>query len=325
MKASEWIERRQSEWRELEELTKSLNRRTRLSVAQVQRFARLYRNTCADLAIANAHHASPGTIDYLQSLVARAHQQLYRPPPQTWSGLAQSLLFEMPQRVFRDPCVHVAAAIFWGLFLLSGWLAYDDRWWPGFAQRVVGASQLQDMQEMYQDFQGRSWGQDMTMAGFYVYHNAGIGLTCFAMMLLILPGLVTLCSNAVQLGAVFGFMFRPEQGATGENFQTFVTAHGPCELTAIVLAAGAGLRIGVSWLATRGQRRFDSLMINARLALPIAMCAVALFFCAAMIEGFISPAPAAVIPRWAKSLVAVLSSSVLLFYFVGLGYPREEI
>ncbi len=45
------------------------------------------------------------------------------------------------------------------------------------------------------------------------------------------------------------------------------------------------------------------------------------FFLAALIEGFLSPSAA---PYWTKALVAVLSTGLLMFYFVGLGYPQGE-
>ena len=60
--------------------------------------------------------------------------------------------------------------------------------------------------------------------------------------------------NAISLGAAFGYMARPDVPA-GENFFHFVTAHGPFELTAIVLSAGAGLRLGLSWMMTGGLTR----------------------------------------------------------------------
>jgi uncharacterized membrane protein SpoIIM required for sporulation len=114
-------------------------------------------------------------------------------------------------------------------------------------------------------------------------------------------------------------------GDAGLNFQNFVTAHGPFELTAIILAASAGLRIGLGWLSTSGLSRSDSLIKSAREALPIAMCAVILFFMAAAIEGFVSANTEQEFPWWGKAIVAWLSSASLLIYFVVLGYPRSGL
>jgi hypothetical protein len=51
------------------------------------------------------------------------------------------------------------------------------------------------------------------------------------------------------------------------------------------------------------------------------MVAVMLFFLAAFTEGFVSPSP---LPYAAKALYAIGSASLLMFYFVILGYPSES-
>ena len=106
------------------------------------------------------------------------------------------------------------------------------------------------------------------MAAFYIRHNTGIGLRCFAWGILIIPGLQETLFNALVLGAAFGYMGRPDVPA-GANFFNFVTAHGPFELTAIVLSAGAGLRLGMGWLKTNGLTRAASLQKTAAEAMPM--------------------------------------------------------
>jgi uncharacterized membrane protein SpoIIM required for sporulation len=137
--------------------------------------------------------------------------------------------------------------------------------------------------------------------------------------LLIVPGLYETLSNALILGAAFGHMARPDI-VQGKNFFEFVTAHGPFELTAIVLAAGAGLRLGVGWLKTNGLTRRASLLRAAETAMPLMGISMLLFFFAALIEGLLSPTTA---PYAVKAGVAVLSSGMLMFYFVVLGFPRR--
>jgi uncharacterized membrane protein SpoIIM required for sporulation len=124
--------------------------------------------------------------------------------------------------------------------------------------------------------------------------------------------------NAAYLGGVFGFMTTvPEQ----DNFFEFVTAHGPFELTAIVLAAGAGMRLGFSLLNTNGRRRLVALRAAGRESVPSIMVAVIMFVLAAFIEGFVSPST---LPYSIKAFVAAASSAALMFYFVVLGQPPRE-
>ena len=64
--------------------------------------------------------------------------------------------------------------------------------------------------------------------------------------------LFQLLSNGIVLGTVFGHMAVSPHAA---NFFTFVTAHTSFELTAIVVAAAAGLRLGWGLIDTQGQSR----------------------------------------------------------------------
>jgi len=323
MKAAELIALREPLWYELEGLCRYVaTPKAKLDAAKLARFSTLYRAVCADLALAESYQLPPSTIEYLHQLVAQAHNQLYRTRKYQWRSWGKMIFEITPRMIFHDYCVQITALIFWGLFLTATFLAYDDRIWPGFAETVVGTETLEGYREMYEGFGDRPAGANPMMAGFYVNHNASIGLSCFVMMLFVIPGMVTLSFNAVMLGAVFGYMFRPEMGDAGLNFKNFVTAHGPFELTAIILSASAGLRIGMGWVITGGLSRIDSLKKSAREALPIMMCGVILFCLAALIEGFVSPATSQYLPWFVKGMVAWFSSAALMIYFVMLGFPR---
>ncbi len=323
MKVAQLIASREGHWQELERLSTVKRADLDKDPEQLIRFSELYRGACADLALAESYQLPPQTVDYLHRLVALAHNQLYRSSRPRWRNWYRVVFEDTPRAIFGEPCVHFCFVLFWGFFLAAAWLAYEDAIWPDFARDVLGPDSLEMFEEMYGDFNGRDIGGNSMMTGFYIFNNAGIGLSCFVSMLLLLPGLVTLSFNAVYLGAVFGYMFRPDLGEAGVHFKTFVTAHGPVELTAIVLAAGAGLKIGMSWLITGGLGRLDSLYKTARESLPLAMSAVLLFFLAALIEGFISPVSETYMPWWIKGAVSIFTSLMLMFYFVVLGYPRN--
>ncbi len=319
MKVSELVQRRRKNWSELESLCDEVARR-KVSAAHVVRFASLYRAACADLALANAYQLPPNTVEYLERLVGRAHNVMYRTRELQWRHWAEVLLTEAPQRIFNDRCVQMVFCLFWGVFILSAGLAYSNAVWPTFAEDLLSMEHLDAMQENFKEpLAGRPGGTNFGMVGFYILNNAGIGLRCFAWGILVIPGMFVTLYNAAVLGATFGYMARPDV-AQRDNFFEFVTAHGPFELTAIVLSAGAGLRIGVSWMWTQGYNRIDSLRRCAPKIMPIVGACIVLFILAALIEGFVSPSAA---PLFIKQGVAVLSAALLMFYFVILGYPRD--
>ena len=229
------------------------------------------------------------------------------------------MIHVLPPRLFRDNSLRLAFVLFWGIFLASMALAYSS---PKYTEEVLGKEMVTALETMYAEpLSGRDPQQSGAMAGFYQQHNTSIGLKCFAAGLVLgVGGLFELIFNAGFLGAAFGHMAQAPQRA---NFYEFVTAHGPFELTAIVLSAAAGMRLGFSLIDTRGLSRGEALRQAGHEAKATVSAAIILFALAAVIEGFISPSAA---PYWVKASVAAASSAVLMFYFVFLGLqPNAEV
>lgn len=321
---AETIAKRRQDWERLEQLTGQITARSLTGVpgSMVVELSELYRRACADLAMAEQYHLSPAMVDYLHALVGRAHNTLYRSRRfqfHKWFDLAFRYA---PRQIYRDTCVQAVGFLFFGLFALSALLSYNDERFPQFAEKVIGAEAIQGMEESFREPLGRDAASGIMMVAFYIQHNTGIGFQCFALGPLILPGLFATVFNAIFLGACFGYMARPGTEG-GDHFLEFVTAHGAFELTAIALSAGAGLRIGIrGWLFTRGLTRIASLQKEAKETLPVISVAAALFFLAALTEGLISPTN---IPYMFKAMWLILSSVLLMFYFVVLGYPEPDV
>lgn len=310
MKVSDLLESRQANWRELESLCSRLERfwGPRPQAAMLTRLSSLYRAACADLALADAYQLPPGTIQYLHRLVGRAHNQLYRSRLFQFAAWTRELFVEVPKRLYRDPYLRLAFVLFWGVFFLSMLLAHVT---PGFAEGIVGEEYLNTMVENHSR---RQDGQGGLPAGFYIFNNIGIGLRCFAYGLLFgIGGIYVTVANAAILGAVFGHML---SAPCREKFFEFVTAHGPFELTAIVLSAAAGLRLGFSLVNTHGLSRGASLHLAGKDSMPIMGAAIVMFALAAIIESSVSPSQ---LPYAVKVGVAIVSMAMLLFYFLVLG------
>ena len=321
MKVADLVATRGPQWRQLEKMCDQLQNasRRKLSGMQLARFAALYRATCADLALADGYQLPATTVEYLHQLVGRAHTLLYRSRSFDLGGWMEELLVKIPRRLARDRTLWLAMAIFWFFFLGAMFLATDVSPLPQFADRAVGEEQLLQLEQMYSEPIGNHRGQPI-MFGFYVQHNAGIGLRCFSMGLLMgVGGLFATVFNAVYLGTIFGHMTTVPQS---ENFFNFVTAHGPFEMTAIVLASAAGMRLGFSIVSTDGLSRGDSLLRAGREAMPTMAAAILLFVGAAMIEGFVSPSA---IPYSIKGGIALFSTVLLILYFFVLGIVRQPV
>ncbi|GAA4430366.1 stage II sporulation protein M [Bremerella cremea] len=349
MKVAQLIEKRRVHWQELENLCAQMSssRKKSIGARNIARFAALYRAACADLALADSYQLPPNIVDYLHKLVGRAHGQLYRSQRVDWSKVGDILFRQIPREIFNDRCVQLTFWMFWTVFLLTGFMAAHPDRFPNFAAEIVGAEALDMYEQMYADAPSRSGGPTAAGAAFYVEHNTSIGIKCFVVGITVIGGICVLLFNAATLGATFGYMASPSvTPETSQHFFEFVAAHGPFELTAIVLAAGAGLRIGFSLISPyhkeetlledevpAGQEslydksrrvayeRIDSLRMGAKRALPVMGASACLFILAAMIEAWISPS---ILPQAAKQTIAIFCSGLLMVYFIVLGYPRRE-
>ena len=350
MKVAQLIEKRRVYWQELENLCAQManSRKKTIGARNIARFATLYRAACADLALADSYQLPPNIVDYLHKLVGRAHGQLYRSRRVDWSKIGDILFRQIPREIFQDRCVQLTFWLFWMVFLLAGFMAANPDRFPNFAADIVGAENIDMYEQMYAEApSSRNNGPSAAGAAFYVNHNTGIGIKCFVVGITVIGGICVLLYNAAVLGAPFGHMASPNVSEeVSEHFFEFVTAHGPFELTAIVLAAGAGLRIGFSLISPyhkeeslqpdelregeeslfdKSRRvayeRIDSLRMGAKRALPVMGASAILFILAAMIEAWISPSP---LPEQAKQVVAIFCSGLLMVYFIVLGYPRRE-
>jgi uncharacterized membrane protein SpoIIM required for sporulation len=323
MKISQLLEQRRKGWAELDQMCQRMEGFRfpfRKSGNLVSRFSALYRAACTDLSMADQYQLPPATIEYLHRLVGRAHGQLYRSNQSSAERWLAYCFQIVPQCVFRDVCVKTAFIVFFGLFTLSAILAWREDAFPGFAERILGTAQIDQMEESFSRPLSGNFDQYVMMSGFYIRHNTGIGMQCFSLGPLILPSLCALGYNGVVLGASFGYMTRADV-EQGDVFFQFVTAHGVFELTAIALSAAAGLRLGIGLFCTGGLGRLESFRLNAMRAMAILMPSVALFIMAAFTEGFLSPSP---LPYFVKAGFAIFSSGLLMYYFVVLGYPTPQ-
>lgn len=335
MNIGELLESRKVQWQELEELLskfQSLTYRFSMSAEDVSRFTALYRGVCADLALSEAYQLPGGVVQYLNDLVGRAHNRLYRDQTVTVGVFLRYMATEAPRVIFGDACFWVAMLIFWAPFFFCFWQGAVN---PDFAPSVLGQDHIDSMESMYKE---PLWEHQISdraaMVGFYIYNNAGIGVLCFATgILAAIPGIFITFMNAISIGTSFGHMYSLDS-AIKTNFFEFVTAHGPFELMAVVMAAGAGMRLGFAWVSTNGLSRGDSVRKAALERVPVICTAVLLFCMAAFIEGFISPSnleiPNVLTSHAVKIGIAILSSALLFFYIViigGTGYlahKREE-
>src|SRR5437899_12215441 len=123
MALDRFINERKNIWQRLEDLLQLLDRMTlrKLHSEEVRELGRIYRRTASDLAIARAESRDPRLINYLNSLVIRAHGRIYRADAQGGRLVRNFFANEFPQ-TFRRTWRYTATTAL--VFFLFGALSF---------------------------------------------------------------------------------------------------------------------------------------------------------------------------------------------------------
>jgi uncharacterized membrane protein SpoIIM required for sporulation len=299
----------QDEWQELEALLDQVLKRTKPAGKTVrgERIAALYRRACEHLALARARAYPAYLLDRLERLTADAHQVIYQRRELGAASVCRFATYEFPTAVRAAArYVWLSVLLFGGPLCAVGLLVYFR---PELILSLVDAKTAASFEEMYTqaDAVGRTRdaGGDWIMFGYYIRHNIGIAFQCFAGGLFAGIGTIFyLAYNGAVIGGVAGYV--TEKGL-GETFYSFVVTHGAFELTAIVLAGAAGLKLGHSLVAPGRRSRADSLVAAAKECIVLVYGVTVMLIVAAAVEAFWSSA------RWLPPAVKYSAAAVCWF------------
>jgi uncharacterized membrane protein SpoIIM required for sporulation len=265
----------QDEWAELEAMLDSaLGRKSPKGTPPVDvsgaRLAALYRRACEHLALARARSYPAYLVDRLERMTSTGHQLIYHRREFGLGWFKQFVAIEFPRAVHAHRRYVIAALLTFALpTLIVGLLVYR---WPELILSVVSSETAASFQDMYSPSAAsigrvRDASTDWVMFGFYIRNNISVAFQCFAGGLFAgLGTLFFLAYNGVFSGALAGYL--TDRGLAS-TFYSFVVTHSAFELTAIVLAGAAGLRIGHALVAPGRLARRESLIVATRGVSPI--------------------------------------------------------
>ena len=313
-----FIDERKSAWQRLEDLLSLVDRTAlkKLHREEVRELGRIYRRTASDLAVARAESRDPRLVNYLNSLVIRAHGRIYRADAHGWRRIIRFFTHDFP-RTFRETWRYTATAfavflVFSAIFfvgtthdvefsefagLSAAWreanIETRRHWW----ERINEKNQVESSQILTNNIR-------VTFYAFALGAMFGVGT------------LYVLALNGAQMGAVLALT---HGAGYAHDLITFMVGHGVIELSCIFIGGGAGLLIGTAMLMPGDLSRADALKFRGLQAVRLMLGVAVLLFVAGIIEGFISPAP---VNPSIKYSIAALTGMALYSYLLLVG--REE-
>jgi uncharacterized membrane protein SpoIIM required for sporulation len=285
----EFLRERAPTWDELDRLLHDAgNAPARLGPTGVLRLGECYRSVAADLAFARRRFPADPVVGQLERLAQRGRQAVYG-AARSRNTVREFASHGYWRRIRERPLLLLLSFVCLALpTLLAGFWAWRD---PGPASGLVpGAYQsVTQPRQPGQDL-GVSVEDQSDLAAEIFTNNIQVTFLAFGGgMLLGLGTLYVLVQNGVLMGAIAGLAIG---AGNGRPFFELVVAHGVLELSCIVVAGLAGLRLAAAIIDPGTKTRIDALRTEARAAVEIIVGTMPWLVVAGLVEGFLTPAGA---------------------------------
>ena len=281
-----WLQGRFENWQRLEELLKRQRGRRDERSDEALEFINGYRSLSRDVSLARHVLGGSRITVYLESLLGQAHDTIYRRHIPLRLQLLKLLRDEIPAVVRELAWPILISLVIFVVSALIGWWLVDT--YPELVSLFASEEMIRNVQE------GTLWTDDLlnvtpsSLLSISILTN-NIMVTFFAFVLGIFYGLGTLYImglNGLMLGGIFAFT---NQYSMADRLFEFVVAHGMVELSVIVLAGAAGMKLGEALIRPGQQSRVASFQQAVSKAGKLIALGVPLLIGAGFIEGYISP------------------------------------
>jgi uncharacterized membrane protein SpoIIM required for sporulation len=303
----------QAEWARLDTL---IRRRRRLSGEEIDELVNGYQRTASQLSALQSGGHDPLLTARLSALLGQARAAVTGAHTPGWRSIGVFFSVAFPAMAYRCRwwwlCTAVASL---GLALIAGWWIADS---PAVQASLVSHSQVRDLVNS----QFRNYYSQDTATSFALHvwtNNVEVAaLTLVSGVLLGIGTIYFLLVNALNVAVDGGLMIG--HGKAGEFF-ALILPHGMLELSAVFLAAAAGLRLGWAIVDPGPRRRSQALAEEGRATITIALGLIVVLGVSGIIEAFVTPSP---LPTWARIGIGAVAEITFLTYVVALGRRAQR-
>ena len=309
MTVDQFIASNHQVWGRLDELAR--RGAGRLTADEIAELVEHYQRTGTHLSYARTSLGEQALVAHLTRLVARAGGVIYGSRPRTLRSAGRFFADTFPAALWYSRWfVAVAAALFllpaaiFGLWMVSSPRVLDVAAPPELREAYVA----EDFVDYYSNLPSPLFGSMVTT------NNIRVGALAFAGGIgLCLPTAALLVFNGLNLGFAWAlFAVAGQQGV----FWTYILPHGLLEITAIVVAGAAGLRLGWTLVDPGDRPRGTALLEEGRRAIVVVLGLALVFAVAGAIEGFVTGSD---LPPAVRLAVGVAAEAAFLGYVVVRG------
>ncbi|CAD5993498.1 stage II sporulation protein M [Agreia sp. COWG] len=297
---------RRDDWARLD----ALGRRRFSRGSDADELIERYQAGAADLSAIKTTAGSTAHGERLSLSLSRARLRFTGAPSNVLRQIPSFFMLQLPAALYRIRWITLVVALVTVLVaaLYAIWVSND----PQVLANLGSDADLRKLAD--EDFVNYySENPAASFSGQVWTNNAWIAAQCIAFGITGFYVPVVIMSNAQNLGLSAAVLFHYGEGDT---FFLYILPHGLLELTAIFVAAAAGLRIFWAWIAPGARTRTQALAEDGRALFTVALGLVIVLFVSGIIEGFVTPQPW---PWVVKIGIGALALAAFLVYMLLLG------
>jgi len=277
------------------------------------RIAELFIHVTDDLAYAQTYYPRSETATYLNTLASKVHQSIYKNKKEDRNRFFEFWRFELPALIGTVHKQLFYSFLIFAIACLIGAVstAHDDT----FVRLILGDGYVNmTLENIENDEPMGVYGTmaETSMFAAITFNNIRVSFFAFIAGLLLSVGTgFLLVSNGIMLGAFQYFFY--QKGLLLTSFLS-IWIHGTLEISAIIIAGGAGLIMGNSILFPGTYSRLESFKRGAKKGLKIVIGLIPIFITAGFLEGFVTRHAEW---HWSiKAFIITISAFFIVYYFI---------
>jgi uncharacterized membrane protein SpoIIM required for sporulation len=316
MREAAFIKRNQAKWHRLEQ---SL---TGMATLGGDEASTLYIELNDDLSYARTFYPKSAVVGYLNGLALKLHHHIYRNKKVPRARFISFWTHEVPLAVHAARKSLLVSFLVFAVAALIGAVstAHDET----FPRLILGDAYVDMTLDNIKQGRPMHVYDDSSEGFMFLYitvNNIKVSLTIFVAGIFFCFGAIfLLLRNGIMLGA-FQYFFH-DHDVLRESVLT-IWVHGTLEISAIIIAGGAGLCIGSAWLFPGTYTRGESFRRGAKTGLKVVMGLVPVFLTAGFLESFVTRHALTLRP-WVASTIILGSLAWVIWYFIILPYHAHR-
>lgn len=307
MREQQFIYENESRWKKVESHLAGHNK------LDADELAYAYISLTDDLAFARSSYPQSSLVSYLNNLAASFHNAIYRHQVKE-QRFSKFWTTDLPLVMYEAfPSMKLSLLIFVISILIGGFSSWQN---PGFPRQVLGDEYVDMTEQNIAKGDPLAVYKSESQTGMFLgigINNVKVALLAFAVGLLssFFTGFIVL-SNGIMVGC---FLYYFIAKGLGWIAISTIFLHGALELSCIVLAGGAGIVLGNSWLFPGTYPRLIALVIQARKGLSIMLGITPVIILAALLESFLTRHYQSLLDV-SRMVVIVISFAFIIGYYV---------